>query len=118
MATRLETRSEWLTAHPVPAERLTQTLAGVAGRVLCGDDFHYAVREFLDEVAVASDDRWLQTAIAEPPEATGDARQDAYSARSPSTSRQSTDWRARRGRSSRTASSTALGSSAIRLASG
>jgi hypothetical protein len=78
MATRLETRSEWLRAHPVPAERLTQTLAGVAGRVLRGEDFHRAVREFLDEFAIAGDDRWLQEAIDERPETTGENRQDAY----------------------------------------
>ena len=78
MATRLETRSEWLTAHPVPVERLTQTLAGVARRVLDGGNFHRAVREFLDEFALGRDDRWREKAIAERPERTGDARQDAY----------------------------------------
>lgn len=78
MATRFETRSEWLTAHPVPVERLTQTLAGVAARVRAGDDFHPAAREFLDEFALASDDRWREQAIAERPERTGGARHDAY----------------------------------------
>ena len=78
MATRLETRSEWLAAHPVPAERFTQTLVGVAQRVLGGEDFQPAVREFLDEFTLAAGDCWRQTAIAERPEATGDARQGAY----------------------------------------
>lgn len=77
MATRLETRSEWLTAHPVAPERLTQTLDGVAIRVGGGEDFRHAVREFLDEFALA-DDRRRQQAIAGPPESTGEKRWDAY----------------------------------------
>jgi hypothetical protein len=78
VATRLESRSEWLSAHPVPEGRLTQTLAGIARRVLGGDDFNHAVREFLDEFSLAGDDRWRENAIAERPAPTGDARQDAY----------------------------------------
>jgi hypothetical protein len=76
MATRLETRSEWLNAHP--PERLTQSLAGVARRALAGEDFHNGVREFLDEFALSGDDRWREQAIAERPEPTGDGRHDAY----------------------------------------
>ncbi len=78
MATRLDTRSEWLSTHPVPLERLTQTLVGVARRAIDGEDFHHAVREFLDEFALAGDERWRTSAIAERPESTGDPRQDAY----------------------------------------
>jgi len=78
MATRLETRSEWLSTHPAPAERLTQTLAGVARRALEGEGFNPSVREFLDEFALSGEGRWREWAIAERPEPTGDPRQDAY----------------------------------------
>jgi hypothetical protein len=78
MATPLTTRSEWLAANPPPAERLTQTLAGVAARARGGDDFAYAVREFLDEFSLRSDDGSRIAAIEERPEGTGDDRHDAY----------------------------------------
>lgn len=76
MATRLITRSDWLASHP-PA-RLTGTLALVAGRVRDGEDFRYAVREFLDEFALRGDDRSRAEAIAARPEPTGEPRHDAY----------------------------------------
>jgi hypothetical protein len=78
MATRLETRSEWLAEHPATRERLTQTLAGVAQRVRKGQGFDHAVRDFLDEFALVADDDGRQRAIAERPEAAGEARQDAF----------------------------------------
>jgi hypothetical protein len=78
MATRFETRSEWLAAHPASPERLTQTLAGVSRRVRDGEGFDHAAREFLDEFALAATDRSRQATIAERPEPTGDARWDAY----------------------------------------
>ncbi len=76
MAEALITRSEWLASHP-PA-RLTQTLAGVALRVVGGEDFRYAVREFLDEFSLRGDSSSRAEAIAERPVATGDPRFDAY----------------------------------------
>jgi hypothetical protein len=57
---------------------LEQTLAGVAGRVLAGEDFHHAAREFLDEFALRADDRSRAEAIEERPLDCGDARHDAY----------------------------------------
>jgi hypothetical protein len=57
MAEALTTRSDWLAAHPPARERLTETLAAVAGRVRAGEDFRHAVREFLDEFALRGDDR-------------------------------------------------------------
>jgi hypothetical protein len=78
MAMRFETHSDWLRAHPPAAESLTQTLAGVARRTLAGEDFRFAVREFLDEFALRDDDALRAAAIAERPEPTGDARHDAY----------------------------------------
>ncbi|HEX3735607.1 MAG TPA: hypothetical protein VHU86_10720 [Solirubrobacterales bacterium] len=78
MASPLLTRSEWLASHPPPAERLTETLDGVAGRLLAGEDFRYAVREFLDEFALRGEDRSRATAIAERPPASGEPRYDAY----------------------------------------
>lgn len=78
MATSLSTRSDWLASHPPPAEGLTSTLAGVARRVRGGEGFSHAVREFLDEFALRSDDRSRAAAIEQRPEATGDPRYDAY----------------------------------------
>jgi hypothetical protein len=78
MARHISTRSDWLTAHPPPAERLTQTLAGVANRVRGGEDFDRAVREFLDEFALRAGERSRSDAIGSEPEATGDPRHDAY----------------------------------------
>ncbi len=78
MATPLITRSAWLASHPPPAERLTETLAGVAQRVLGGEDFRYAAREFLDEFALRGDDRLRAAAIAQRPASTGDRCYDAY----------------------------------------
>lgn len=75
---RFETGSDWLRAHPPSAESLTQTLAGVARRTLAGEDFRFAVREFLDEFALRSTDQLRSAAIAERPESTGEARYDAY----------------------------------------
>jgi hypothetical protein len=57
---------------------LTQTLAGLARRACDGDDFHHAVREFLDEFALRADDLARAEAIEERPESIGDPRHDAY----------------------------------------
>lgn len=78
MATPLTTRSDWLRANPPGAALLSQTLAGLAQRVRGGEDFQYAVREFLDEFALRGDDRSRSEAIDGRPESTGDPRQDAY----------------------------------------
>src|SRR5258706_8835839 len=78
MATPLTTRSDWLRANPPSAVRLTQTLAGLARRAREGEDFHHAVREFLDEFALRGDESSRTGAIEERPELTGDPRQDAY----------------------------------------
>lgn len=78
MATPLVTGSDWLATHPPDAGRLTATLAGVARRVVDGEDFSHAVREFLDEFALRGDNASRAQAIAERPRATGDPRHDAY----------------------------------------
>lgn len=78
MATRFTTRSDWLAANPPAPVRLTETLAGVARCACEGEDFRHAVREFLDEFALRSDDRSRAGGIAERPESTGDPRHDAY----------------------------------------
>lgn len=78
MATSLITRSDWLAANPPGGERLTVDLAAVARRVRGGDDFHHAVREFLDEFALRNDDRSRAAAIEQRPALTGDPRHDAY----------------------------------------
>lgn len=78
MARALTTRSEWLAAHPPAKEALAQTLAGVARRTRAGEDFNHAVREFLDEFALRSDEEGRAAAIAERPAKTADERFDAY----------------------------------------
>ncbi len=78
MAQRLTTGSGWLATHPPAPERLTQTLSGVAERTRLGEDFHMAVRDFLDEFALRGDERSRTDAIAEKPPLTGEPRQDAY----------------------------------------
>lgn len=78
MATPLTTRSDWLAEHPPAPERLHATLASVAERARNGEEFRYAVREFLDEFALRADDASRAKAIADRPEPTGDPRYDAY----------------------------------------
>lgn len=78
MATPLKTRSEWLAQNPPDATRLTATLAEVAARVRGGEQFQFAVREFLDEFSLRADDDSRAEAIADQPQPTGDPRYDAY----------------------------------------
>ncbi len=78
MAGRLNTGSDWFASNPPAAERLTETLAGVALRSREGEDFHHAVREFLDEFTLRSDDRSRAEAIEQRPEMTGDRHHDAF----------------------------------------
>ncbi len=78
MATPLTTGSEWLASNPPSSDRLVSTLAGVATRTRSGEDFHYAVREFLDDFSLRADDRSRSDSIAERPQSTGERRFDAY----------------------------------------
>lgn len=78
MSRPIATRSDWLTAHPPPKDGLTQTLAGVAERARGGEDFHHAVREFLDEFALRAGESLRSEAIAVEPATTGEPRHDAY----------------------------------------
>jgi hypothetical protein len=78
MAEKLATKSEWLASHPPDPGRFNQTLAGVGSRVLNGEDFRHAIREFLDEFNLLGSDRARSQAIAERPSPTGDQRLDAY----------------------------------------
>lgn len=78
MARPIATRSDWLASHPPGEDRLSQTLAGVAQRSRAGEDFHRAVRDFLDEFALRSDERSRREAIAQEPAKTGDPHHDAY----------------------------------------
>jgi len=78
MAQPLTTRSDWLASNPPAEERLSQTLAAVARRAGSGEDFHHAVREFLDEFALRGDDHSRSAAISERPIDTGERRYDAY----------------------------------------
>jgi hypothetical protein len=78
MATPLTTGSDWLATNPPRAERLSQTLAGLAQRARSGEDFRHAVSEFLDEFALRGNDHSRAEAIELRPELTGDSRHDAY----------------------------------------
>lgn len=78
MARPIITDSDWLAANPPAAERLTETLAGVSTRVRAGEEFGFAVREFLDEFGLRGDDRARAAAISAAPAPTGDRRYDAY----------------------------------------
>jgi len=78
MAMPLKTHSEWLAKNPPDAARLTATLAEVAARVRGGEQFQFAVREFLDEFSLRADDDSRAKAIADRPQPTGDPRYDAY----------------------------------------
>jgi hypothetical protein len=73
----MRSRSEWLTANPSDS-RLRATLALVSERTRDGEDFRYAVREFLDEFTLRGEDVSRAGSIAERPEPTGDRRLDAY----------------------------------------
>jgi hypothetical protein len=76
MANLFTTRSEWLAAHP--PRNLSATLAEVAERSRRGEDFHYAVREFLDQFNLQPDHDSRTRSIAERPASTPDPRLDAY----------------------------------------
>lgn len=78
MARPLTSRPDWLAEHPPAAPRAVLTLGAVAQRVRAGEDFQYAVREFVDQFGLRPDDRSRAEAIADRPRATGDARYDAY----------------------------------------
>lgn len=78
MAVPITTDSDWLAANPPAAEQLTETLAGVSARVRAGEEFGFAVREFLDEFALRGNDLTRAEAIAAPPLPTGDRRYDAF----------------------------------------
>ncbi len=77
VASRLETRSDWLRANPPAPQRLTQTLSTLAERLRDGEDLHHPLREFLDEFALRPDDASRNAAIRERPPQTGDCRYDA-----------------------------------------
>jgi hypothetical protein len=76
MAQPLTTRSEWLAANP--PEKFSETIAGSTRRPSEGEEFHHAVREFLDEFALRGDAESRAEAIAERPGPAGDRRHDAY----------------------------------------
>lgn len=72
-----ESLTGWLSEHPPPPERFTQTLATVARRGDSREGFGVAVRELLDEYGLRPPEL-RAAAIVDRPDPTGDARQDAY----------------------------------------
>ncbi|MDQ6751331.1 MAG: hypothetical protein M3Z33_11335 [Actinomycetota bacterium] len=78
MSRRDDTLGAWLAEHPPAPGRFAQSAAAVAVRVLGGEGFHHAVRELLDEIALAPDDGIVARAIVDKPPPTGNSRLDAY----------------------------------------
>jgi hypothetical protein len=73
----METLRDWIVEHPPADARFTQTVAGVADRVLAGEDLRFAVRELLDEFALRGrDDLRLHALVDEPKPV--DEHVDAY----------------------------------------
>ena len=72
------TLRDWQVEHPPPDGAFTQSLAGVAERVVAGQPFLPAVRELLDEFGLLGTDEQRGRALSERPARTGDVRQDAY----------------------------------------
>lgn len=64
--------------HPPPDSAFTQTVAGVARRVIAGDEFLPAVRELLDEFSLRNTDAQRWRALEDRPLPTGNDRYDAY----------------------------------------
>ena len=73
-----ETLREWIAEHPPPDQAFRQSLALVGERVLAGEELRFAVREFLDELALLPRLELRERAIAERPPDTGDQQADAY----------------------------------------
>lgn len=73
-----ETLREWIAEHPPPDRAFRQSLALVGERVLGGEELRFAVREFLDELALLPRLELRERAIAERPPDTGDRQADAY----------------------------------------
>lgn len=73
-----ETLREWIAAHPPPDQAFRQSLTLVGERVAAGEELHFAVREFLDELALLPRPELRERAIAARPPDTGDQQNDAY----------------------------------------
>lgn len=72
------TLRDWLLENPPPDGTFTQSIAGVAARVVAGEPFRPGVRELLDEYALLPDDECRRRALANRPAPTGDVRHDAF----------------------------------------
>ncbi|MDP2709996.1 MAG: hypothetical protein Q8O56_02135 [Solirubrobacteraceae bacterium] len=75
---RIESLPQWLAAHPPDDGAFVQSLAGVADRVIAGEDLRVGVRELLDELKLLPRRDLLARAIADRPAPTGSPRADAY----------------------------------------
>ncbi|HUP68388.1 MAG TPA: hypothetical protein VM142_01105 [Acidimicrobiales bacterium] len=72
------TLRDWLIEHPPPDEAFTQTVSGVADRVIAGEPFLPTVRELLDDFSLRNSDSQRRRAMENRPRPTGDQRYDAY----------------------------------------
>lgn len=74
----LDSLPQWIAANPPDDSAFVQTLAGVAERVVAGEDLRVAVRELLDELKLLPRRELIDRAIRDPPAPTADRRADAF----------------------------------------
>lgn len=74
----IDSLAEWIAVHPPDDGAFVQTLAGVADRVLAGEDLRVAVRELLDELKLLPRRELVARAIRDRPRPTSDRRADAF----------------------------------------
>lgn len=78
MGSEPDSLAAWLEEHPPAPDRFKASLAGIPGRVGGVEELLLAVRELLDELALAPRGEVVARAIAEEPPRTGEVRLDAY----------------------------------------
>lgn len=73
----MDSLKDWLLQNPPQDDQFTASISSVAQEILGGQTLSFAVREFLDQIALMSPSQ-IQQAILERPQDTGEARHDAY----------------------------------------
>ena len=70
----IDSLREWIAGHPPDDGAFVQTLAGVADRVIAGEELRFAVNELLDELKLLPRHDLVARAIGERPRPTWDRR--------------------------------------------
>ena len=78
VAMSIDSLAEWIAANPPDDRAFVQTIAGVADRVVAGEDLRVAVRELLDELKLLPRPELLERAIRDRPRLTADRRANAF----------------------------------------